>query len=157
VSTERLFFLVVSSNNDTTHLAKMYSRDDTVAALLGFYRQILKLPYIDESDLITPPASGWNSIDEEALRAQGKTDSVIDLLRHLPYIHAPRRDGPIIAYETVCTDYTVDSTHFLEDEYPLPGHCVYLTEGEGREGYCLILDTERGDQIPSRDLSNRRD
>jgi hypothetical protein len=135
----------------------MYSRDDTVAALLGFYRQILKLPYIDESDLITPPASGWNSIDEEALRAQGKTDSVIDLLRHLPYIHAPRRDGPIIAYDTVCTDYTVDSTHFLEDEYPLPGHCVYLTEGEGREGYCLILDTERGDQIPSRDLSNRRD
>jgi hypothetical protein len=82
---------------------------------------------------------------------------VIDLLRHLPYIHAPRRDGPIIAYETVCTDYTVDSTHFLEDKYPLPGQCVYLTEGEGREGYCLILDTERGDQIPSRDLSNRRD
>jgi hypothetical protein len=112
----------------------MFSRDDTVAGLLGFYRQILRLPYIDESDLITPPASGWDSIDEEALRAQGKTDSVIDLLRHLPYIHAP-----------------------LEDEYPLPGHCVYLTEGEGREGYCLILDTERGDQIPSRDLSNRRD
>jgi hypothetical protein len=47
----------------------MYSRDDTVAALLGFYRQILKLPYIDESDLITPLASGWDSIDEEALRA----------------------------------------------------------------------------------------
>ncbi|KAG9856731.1 hypothetical protein KCU98_g681, partial [Aureobasidium melanogenum] len=31
-----------------------------------------------------------------------------------------------------------------EKVYPIPGHCVYLTEGLGREGYRLILDTERG-------------
>lgn len=31
-----------------------------------------------------------------------------------------------------------------EEVYPIPGHCVYLTEGLGCEEYRLILDTERG-------------
>ena len=112
----------------------MYSRDETVKAILAFYQQLTKHPYLDETALKIPPASGWDNIDQEALRAIGKTDTVIDLLRHLPYLDG-RSDGYLIAYETVPVDFTVQSTAMSEEVYPIPGHCVYLTEGLGREGY----------------------
>ncbi|KAG9696265.1 hypothetical protein KCU95_g4395, partial [Aureobasidium melanogenum] len=121
----------------------MYSQHGTVEAILAFYQQLIKHPYLDESALKIPPASGWDTVDAEALRALGKTDAVIDLLRHLPYLDG-RGDGYLIAFETIPVDFTETSTAMTEEVYPIPGHCVYLTEGLGREGYRLILDTERG-------------
>jgi hypothetical protein len=32
----------------------------------------------------------------------------------------------------------------MEQVNPLPGNCVYVTEGVDREGYSLILDVEKG-------------
>lgn len=78
--------LLNSQPADKVNDAKMYSRDETVAAVLSFYRQIIKLPYLDEAALLIPPANGWDSIDVEAHRARGKNGTVIDLLRHLPYL-----------------------------------------------------------------------
>ncbi|KAG9571222.1 hypothetical protein KCU71_g505, partial [Aureobasidium melanogenum] len=121
----------------------MYSREGTVNAILAFYQQLIKHPYLYETALKVPPASGWDTIDEEALRAIGKTDTVVDLLRHLPYLDG-RGDGYLIAYETIPVNFTIDSTAMTEEVYSIPGHCVYLTGGLGREGYRLILDTERG-------------
>ncbi|KAG9517115.1 hypothetical protein KCU93_g8861, partial [Aureobasidium melanogenum] len=121
----------------------MYSRDETVNAILAFYQQLIKHPYLDETALKIPPASGWDTIDAEALRAIGKTDTVVDLLRHLPYLDG-RGDGYLVAYETIPVDFTIVSTAMTEEVYPIPGHCVYLAGGLGREGYRLILDTERG-------------
>lgn len=126
-----------------TIVIQMYSRDETVKAILTFYQQLIKHPYLDESALKIPPANGWDTIDTEALRALGKTGAVIDLLRHLPYLDG-RSDGYLIAYETFPVDFTISSTAMTEEVYPIPGHCVYLTEGLGREGYRLILDTEKG-------------
>ncbi|KAH0336378.1 hypothetical protein KCU81_g8593, partial [Aureobasidium melanogenum] len=121
----------------------MYSQHGTVEAILAFYQQLIKHPYLDESALKIPPASGWDTVDAETLQALGKTDAVIDLLRHLPYLDG-RGDGYLIAFETIPVDFTETSTAMTEEVYPIPGHCVYLTEGLGREGYRLILDTERG-------------
>lgn len=121
----------------------MYSRDETVNAILALYQQLIKHPYLDETALKIPPASGWDTIDAEALRAIGKTDTVVDLLRHLPYLDG-RGDGYLVAYETIPVDFTIDSTAMTEEVHPIPGHCVYLTGGLGREGYRLILDTEEG-------------
>jgi hypothetical protein len=123
----------------------MYSRDETVKAILGFYQHLIKHPYLDESALLIPPPSGWDTIDEEALRAIGKTDAVIDLLRHLPY-PCGKGDGYMIAYETRPVDFTYSSMAVMErvPEYPIPDHCVYITNGIGREGYRLIIDTEKG-------------
>ena len=123
----------------------MYSRDETVKAILAFYQQLIKHPYLDSAALLIPPPSGWTTIDEPALRAIGKTDTVIDLLRHLPYLSG-KDDGYTINYETVPIDFTIDSTGLINTipEYPLPGHCIYITDGIGREGYRLIIDTEQG-------------
>jgi hypothetical protein len=121
----------------------MYSRDETARAIAAFYKHLTKHPYLDDTALIIPPTSGWDHLADKALRAIGKNDTVIDLLRHLPYL-CGKNGGYMIAYETIPVDFTYDSTAVTEKVYPLPGHCVYITEGIGREGYCLILDTERG-------------
>jgi len=123
----------------------MYSRDSTVAAITSFYQHLTKHPYLDASALLLPPPTGWTTIDETALRAIGKTEAVIDLLRHLPYLDG-KGSGHMIAYETIPVDFTVDATALIETipEFPIPGHCVYITDGSGREGYRLIIDTEEG-------------
>jgi len=46
--------------------------------------------YLRESDVIEPPEGGWPNITTDSLQDLGKTDEVISLLRHLPYIRAPR-------------------------------------------------------------------
>jgi len=123
----------------------MYSRDSTVTAITALYKHLIKHPYLDASALLFPPPTGWTTLDETALRAIGKTETVIDLLRHLPYLDG-KGSGHMIAYETIPVDFTVDATALIEtiSEFPIPGHCVYITDGSGREGYRLIIDTEEG-------------
>ena len=123
----------------------MSSREDTIRALTTFYRQIIRHPYLEESALKIPPLSGWTTIDEDKMRSLGKTDAVIDLLLHLPYLEASQQyERLLIEYETAAIAYTQDPSDMMEEVNPLPPHCVYLTQGLDREGYSLILDTEQG-------------
>jgi hypothetical protein len=48
--------------------------------------------YMNESQVIYPPAEGWPSIvnaDPAKLQDLGKSDEVLSLLAHLPYIRCP--------------------------------------------------------------------
>ncbi|KAK3298442.1 uncharacterized protein B0H64DRAFT_74994 [Chaetomium fimeti] len=63
-----------------------YSREATIAAVREYYRFLTRM-YLKECDVAEPPEEGWPEIDTEALSGLGKTDEVISLLRHLPYIH----------------------------------------------------------------------
>lgn len=118
------------------NVANVYSREETVAAVLSFYQQIIKLPYLDETALLIPPANGWDSIDVEAHKARGKNDTVIDLLRHLPYLcdNLKPDNRLLVYYETVPICYTTGTYTVIDEVYPLPSHCVYITEGVDREG-----------------------
>ena len=50
-------------NLDKNTEVSMYSRDETVAAVLGFYKQIIKHPYLDDTVLRIPTRAGRKSID----------------------------------------------------------------------------------------------
>jgi hypothetical protein len=43
--------------------------------------------YLDEAQIVQPPKEGWPHITPENLQGFGKTEEVLALLRHLPYIH----------------------------------------------------------------------
>ncbi|KAK8080352.1 hypothetical protein PG997_008170 [Apiospora hydei] len=65
-----------------------YSEAECVAAVGAYYEFLTKM-YLDESEVIYPPKGGWPSIaqaDPEVLARFGKTDKVVSLLAHLPYI-----------------------------------------------------------------------
>ncbi|KAI1653407.1 hypothetical protein F4813DRAFT_256030 [Daldinia decipiens] len=116
----------------------MYSRDDTVNAILRFYQQVIRHPYLNDSTLVLPPPGGWRSVN-----IQGKNNTVLDLLHHLPYLRPGKPYERLLIYwETVPICYTDE--YVYPELYPLPAQCVYLACSVDREGTSLILDTDKG-------------
>ena len=143
-----------------------YSRHETISAVTD-YCQFLTQMYLLDSQVIYPPAGGWPSIvnaDAATLAALGKSDEVLALLAHLPYIRnssnwsddAEAMPGcvfadwqDLIVAMTRATDtpakakeirvITEDADFFAF----APSHTVSLTCG-GRENPVLILDTKYG-------------
>ncbi|KAI1407236.1 hypothetical protein F5Y13DRAFT_133565 [Hypoxylon sp. FL1857] len=116
----------------------MYSRDDTARAVLRFYQEVIRHPYLNDNALIIPPPTGWDSI-----KIQGKNETVLDLLRHLPYLRSENQYRRLLVHwETVPVCYP--DTQNSQEVYPLPAYCVYLTHSVDREGTSLILDTNKG-------------
>lgn len=62
-----------------------YSRQGTIAAITRYYKFLIDM-YMDSDVVEYPPETGWPEITPATMQAIGKTDEVIELLRHLPYI-----------------------------------------------------------------------
>lgn len=62
----------------------VYSREEAVGAVQDFIAFVTKM-YLDETAYESPPSTGWPSITPDSMRPFGKTDEVVELLRHLPY------------------------------------------------------------------------
>ncbi|KAK3395125.1 hypothetical protein B0H63DRAFT_462691 [Podospora didyma] len=60
----------------------VYSHEETIAAMHEFIAFATKM-YLDETAYESPPSSGWHSITRDSMRPYGKTDEVVELLRHL--------------------------------------------------------------------------
>jgi hypothetical protein len=69
-----------------------YDRDEVIAAFRDFYQFLAKM-YLDASCIKEPPPGGWPEVTPEAFRVLNKTEEVISLLKHLPYID-PSGDNP---------------------------------------------------------------
>ncbi|KAK3364596.1 hypothetical protein B0T25DRAFT_69661 [Lasiosphaeria hispida] len=138
-----------------------YSRDVCVAAIRDYYQFLTKL-YLNPSDVISPPPEGWPSITASTLEELDKTEEVISLLRHLPYISEPpsyRSKSQAIPYcyfadwqelagqirdgGTEAEGVRIMTEMFLPDEDMVPPHVVGLTFG-GRDNTIFLLDTELG-------------
>ncbi|CZR68625.1 uncharacterized protein PAC_18524 [Phialocephala subalpina] len=64
------------------------SRDEIVAIVTNFYTFLTTYPFLLPEHIKTPPASGWPSSTVDIWRKMGKSEAVLDLLAHLPYIDA---------------------------------------------------------------------
>lgn len=65
-----------------------YDRDVVVNCIKRHYELLVKAAYFDPAEVRYPPDEGWNDeqLAADVLRAFGRLEEVIDLLRHLPYI-----------------------------------------------------------------------
>ncbi|KAK1838610.1 hypothetical protein CCHR01_18767 [Colletotrichum chrysophilum] len=61
-----------------------YSEATTVAAVTDFYAFLTKM-YLPESAIVHPPPGGWPTLTSD-LSELGKSDEVLSLLAHLPYV-----------------------------------------------------------------------
>ena len=137
-----------------------YSRDECVAAFRDYFDFLTKM-YLKPSEVLIPPKGGWPEITADSLQSLGKTDTVIDLLRHLPYISGggdPRyhaqgfpscyfADWTAVARRLITggsdqyNAYKIETEgHYAEN---VPAHVVGLTIG-GRDNVVFLLDTELG-------------
>ncbi|OBT62848.1 hypothetical protein VE03_07597 [Pseudogymnoascus sp. 23342-1-I1] len=142
-----------------------------VEPIASFYALLSTFPYLRASDILTPPAAGWPQSDVVNFRKLGKTDFVVEVLRHLPYIRSDGNREWRIGYDDTkpltyakvpgaTGEYGSGACKLaeLEDEVDqvvlwdsilephgqrLDAHVVPLTNG-WQYGAWLLLDTEAG-------------
>ncbi|KAI1772845.1 hypothetical protein F4818DRAFT_126372 [Hypoxylon cercidicola] len=139
-----------------------YSRDATIGAIHDYYSFLTRM-YLNEATVIMPPEAGWPNItsaDESHLERLGKTDEVINLLAHLPYIRADgdQNDRAHGAPDCFFADWQslihalvqgktdggelriiTEGAEFYENA---PPHVIGLTAGA--DNSLFVLDTELG-------------
>jgi hypothetical protein len=135
-----------------------YSRDSAVNAVRSYYAFLAaKLGAICPSCIIEPPVGGWPNITTASLAPLEKTDGVVDLLRHLPYIKRDSKGewNEKIAPETDAFRYggadMMPSNGTAKDMWPpgagkIPAYVAVLTMG-ARYGSWLLLDTLQGQSV----------
>lgn len=135
-----------------------YSEAACVAAVGRYYEFLVKM-YLDDSEVIYPPEGGWPSItgaDPEALAKFGKSDKVISLLAHLPFLrHQPDIHGIAgckfadwsALFTGVTPESDMEAKKIVTEGSPFnelaPPHVVSLTRG-GRDTPVILVDTELG-------------
>ncbi|OAQ60118.1 hypothetical protein VFPPC_14785 [Pochonia chlamydosporia 170] len=62
-----------------------YSEEVTIAAVRDYYDYLARM-YMDDTWVKEPPEEGWPAITVDYMRELGKSDKVISLLKHLPYL-----------------------------------------------------------------------
>lgn len=143
-----------------------YNRETTVAAVTAFYQSLSTLPHFNPSDILYPPPTGWRNITQESFSAYGKTEEVIELLRHLPYLKPyfftvggglkGEHHGQchyLLAPDTLCINYSDEKHHHLADGriqdgegsgplwIEIPPWVVPLTRSVDNYGIWLLFDT----------------
>lgn len=130
-----------------SHAEDSYSREEVISVIQDFYELLIKLPYIPPTALLLPPKEGWSGVNVQELRRRGKTEEVIEFLQHLPYLRAP---GPnqrwLIGPGTIEIAYCDGEVYeeWIDDVQPIPGHCIWLTDHDSRNGLSLLLDAKTG-------------
>jgi hypothetical protein len=105
--------------------------------------------------IVDAPEGGWPSITQSSLAGLEKTDAVIELLQHLPYIIYSHVVNTQIAFSTIAIDYREFGKHGVAEgtrsqflpvgDEEFPSHVVVLTEeDEDYYGSLLLIDTQNG-------------
>lgn len=84
-----------------------YSQEETIAAISAYYTFLTQM-YLEESQVVYPPPGGWPEIvdaDPAVLRSFGKSDEVIALLAHLPYIRCSWEDSAQISLGSAAANW----------------------------------------------------
>ncbi|KAK3643833.1 Target of rapamycin complex 2 subunit avo2 [Elasticomyces elasticus] len=88
-----------------------YDRDEVCKVFLDFYNFLASMPPYEPSDVLVPPEHGWPSVTPEKMSTLKKNHTVVDLLKHLPYLNMDKRndkDGKFeytILYDAELLDY----------------------------------------------------
>lgn len=134
-----------------------YDRDEFVRFLTDYYNFCNRVFWF--LTVVEAPSGGWPEINKETLAALNKNDTVIDLLRHLPYVNQEgKHQDPFILDDTPLVNYRMEELRkaIREGEFtdiamprepvdpPLPPSCAAIAIASNRRGYEVILDTEDG-------------
>jgi hypothetical protein len=127
--------------------------------LLTDYYEFCSRVFWDNSVVAEAPNNGWPSITQSTMANLHKTDAIVDLLRHMPFVDFVEPDKAygkhVIMVNTRIQDYRSDEMqNRIRDgdlEYyvepicnPLPPSCISFGNSNGRNGYNLVINTADG-------------
>jgi hypothetical protein len=153
-----------------------YNRDVVVRCIKRHYELLVKAAYFDPTEIRYPPEEGWSDeqLAVDVLRVFGRSVTVIDLLRHLPYIKQLDGDNKDEVYfETRHLSYLRDTRPFVSltaekcqgkhlwEKLLMPGTedwpagCIALTQDIHATWW--VVDTTKGLTNLHPDLETTRD
>ena len=144
-----------------------YDRDVVVNCIKRHYALLVKAGYFDSLEVRHPPDEGWSDsqLAVNVLRAFGRSDKVIDLLRYLPYIkQLDGDDQDEVYFETQHLSYLRDTWPFrsltvekchgkqLADKllmpHPADWPAGFVSLTRHQHATWWIIDTAKGLMVP---------
>ncbi|CAI0652690.1 unnamed protein product [Colletotrichum noveboracense] len=138
-----------------------FDRAAIVGSIKRYYELLSKMISIRPKHIAYPPEGGWGDdiIPLEKLRRLGFNDTMIDLVRHLPYVTSRRPVFPSTqtinyfrnAFREPDEDYHLEDPNLVGlwplPEERIPQHIVPLSQplGGDRLGMWWLLDTNTGE------------
>jgi hypothetical protein len=102
------------------HTRPRLTRDEIVTIITDFY-MFLTTMYLPMSAVKIPPKDGWPNITSETTQHSNKSQFVIDLMKHLPYIEDDSQGESgflrYIHYKCEVEDYSTYKAENLTEEY----------------------------------------
>lgn len=158
--------------------AAAVERRKAIAAELLSYYEFLTSMYLPKDALKRAPDEGWDIVNAERFGFLNKTDTVLDIYKHIPYIKHDAGDGYFIAKSTTCIDYTGEvflkrklRTRLASEAGPegpeghggplwdrlrQPEHIAILADCvQSRNGFYIALDTRDGTAARLRPLDEQ--
>ncbi|KAK1716471.1 hypothetical protein BDP67DRAFT_564214 [Colletotrichum lupini] len=167
---------MAQSSSDSSQ--EEYSHKATVAAIISYYELLARVHPDIVSSLDYPPSGGWPQIKSESFSILGRNDTVIELMRHIPYFTSDRisftKSNTPRSFADVffCKRTHEESRAYNEEVRPVPQDKIganpgYYPEGGGvpitssmftlavlaeekEEGYDILLETEHNIVIVGR-------
>ncbi|KAK7931045.1 hypothetical protein PG985_001757 [Apiospora marii] len=140
-----------------------YDPEAIATCVRRHYELLVKLAYLDPAVVQSPPPQGWSD-DElavDVLRALGRSENVICLLRRLPFLRQDLHDEKWEVYEETrplsylrragvlggrtpeaCRSQGLHKLGLMPFDAAYPPGMISLTAG--REGTFWIIDTDEG-------------
>lgn len=139
-----------------------YDQNELVSLIKGYYELLVEMAYFETEHVRWPPEpAGWSDfeLNVDSLRLLGRNETVIDLLRHIPY---PCEDRAEIHSWATAISYLRE--HWRPEEHGQPGwhqknlcmlglapydgytppNFICLTQDSSTIGIWWVIDTERG-------------
>lgn len=123
-----------------------YNRGHVIAAITEFYQFLTTPVFYEPTDILYPPPGGWPQIREKVKSASwDKTDEVVELLCHLPYLDSRPGIREIMPWSRPI-DYINQDLLFNDPMKEFPPWVISLTISS-RLGINLMLDTSDGSYL----------
>ena len=103
-----------------------YDRDVVVCCFKRHYELLVRSAYFDSAEIRYPPDEGWSDeqLAVDIMRAFGRSEEVIDLLRHLPYIKQLDGDSKDEVY------FQTRHLSYLRDTWPCKSLIAEYCQGK---------------------------
>ncbi|KAI4930782.1 uncharacterized protein J4E92_004614 [Alternaria infectoria] len=136
-----------------------YDRDVVVSCIERHYDLLVRMAYLDSDTILRPPPEGWSDeqLAVDTLQEWKRSDRVIDLLRHLPYLSRNMFDDKHEVYivTEACNylrnygwlkdEYKKDAIRYMSpcgEEEEIPAGMIPLSQGN--EATVWMIDTDQG-------------
>lgn len=130
----------VSERYNILHIIEEFTR---------YYNFLAKL-YLSRGDILVPPSGGWPHVDTATMQSLDKSNEVVFLLRHLPYLRSTVDVAPqsrFIDWQAACGSMMMGeqtgsalrlATEPIEHIQDIPRNVIGLTSGDDSEQQYLL-------------------